>query len=49
MKERAVGSGRTSVEMSLLRELIIRVTVRIDGPVHLLEGHERMDESVVGV
>lgn len=39
----------TSVEMSLLRKVIIRVRVRVDGPIKLLKGHESSDKLVVGV
>lgn len=39
----------TSVHMRLLRQLIIRVTVRVNRAVQLLECHERHDELIVGV
>lgn len=37
----------TSVEMGLFSQLIVRVTIGIDGPIQLLEAHEGMDEFIV--
>lgn len=39
----------TSVHVSLFGQLIIRVTVRVDRAIQLLECHERHDQLVVGM
>ena len=39
----------TPVEMCLLREIIVRVTISVDGAVQLLKGHESMHQLVVGM
>lgn len=39
----------TSVQVGLLSQLVIRVTVGNEGPIELLERHKRMDELVVGL
>lgn len=45
------GSGckPTSIHVSLFGQLIIRVTVRVNRAVQLLECHERHDELVIGM
>lgn len=35
--------------MCLLCQLIVGVTIRIDGTIHLLKGHECMDKSVIRI
>lgn len=51
-QERETGSlhkgSRTSVDVSLLGKLVIRITVGVNGPVELLERHEGGDELIVG-
>lgn len=50
----AFGSGlvcwnhRTSIDVSLLGQIVVRVTVGVDGSVELLKSHEGRDELVVG-
>jgi hypothetical protein len=39
----------TSIQMRLLGYIVVRVAVRVDGPVELLERHESHYQLVVGV
>ncbi len=44
-----VSGARTAVEMSLLSNLVVRVTVRVNRTVQLLERHESRNELIVSV